>query len=177
MTKQNIRFIYTVHTQWEIKDLLQSIFVGELLCPSRCVWLVSPWISDIPIIDNRSNQCTTIEPDWARKQVLLTDIITKLADLGTIVRVATRQDRHNDRFLSELKRKSNQVDRRIFFYENTILHEKGILGDHYYLSGSMNLTQNGITFSEESLKFITDPSLISENRITFAGRWGDENVC
>lgn len=176
MTKQNIRFIYTVHTQWEIKDLLQSIFMSELISPSKCIWIVSPWISDIQIIDNRSNQCTTIEPDWARKQVLLTDVITKLADLGTVIRIATRRDQHNDRFLSEIQRKSHEFEKRIYFYENTVLHEKGILGDHYYLSGSMNLTQNGITFSEESLQYITDTSMVSENRISFASRWGDEYI-
>jgi hypothetical protein len=176
MIQQNIRFIYSVHTQWEIKDLLQSIFMGELLSPSRCIWLVSPWISDIQIIDNRSNQCTTIEPDWARKQVYLTDLITKLGELGSVIRIATRKDKHNDRFLSELKRKSDKLNKNIFFYENTILHEKGILGDQYYLSGSMNLTQNGIAFTEESLKYITDRSMVSENRITFSSRWGDEQV-
>lgn len=174
--KQKIRFIHTAHTQWEIKDLLQTIFITELIRPSRCIWIVSPWISDIAVIENRANQCSTIEPDWARKRIVLTDVLTKLAELGTVIRIATNSDQHNDRFISELKRKSAQYNEKIFFTERTILHSKGILGDYYYLSGSMNFTQNGITLNEESLQYITDKSMVSENRVTFADSWGDERV-
>ena len=34
----------------EIRELLQGIFTAELLCPSKQLWLVSPWLSDIELL-------------------------------------------------------------------------------------------------------------------------------
>ena len=51
-------------------------------------------------------------------------------------------------------------------------HEKGILGDGYYLSGSMNITRNGISFNEEVLHLFTEPSVVAANRQLFVKRWG-----
>ena len=55
------------------------------------------------------------------------------------------------------------------------LHEKGILADGFYLSGSMNFTFNGISLNEEAVQFTVNPSVIAENRIIFSQRWGGEN--
>ena len=34
----------------EARELLQSIFVAELIRPSRDLWIVSPWLNDIVVI-------------------------------------------------------------------------------------------------------------------------------
>ena len=39
----------------EIRELLEGTFVSELLMPSESVWLVSPWITDIDILDFYTN--------------------------------------------------------------------------------------------------------------------------
>ena len=44
-------------------DLLQMLFLSELLAPSRCLWLVSPWISDIPVIDNRIERLSRLRAE------------------------------------------------------------------------------------------------------------------
>ena len=38
----------------EIRELLESLFAAELLSPSRCLWLVSPWLTDLELLDNRA---------------------------------------------------------------------------------------------------------------------------
>ena len=40
----------------EVRELLQSIFVSELLRPSKEIWLVSPWLSDIEVVDDTAAQ-------------------------------------------------------------------------------------------------------------------------
>ena len=35
-----------------MREVLQLIFASELIQPSRCLWLVSPWLRNIPILDN-----------------------------------------------------------------------------------------------------------------------------
>ncbi len=50
------RFIHSRLSTRHIPDLLQAIFVAELISPSRDIWIISPWISDIPVIDNQTNR-------------------------------------------------------------------------------------------------------------------------
>ena len=50
------RQLHSTPRRYEIPDLLQTIFAALLLSPSRNLWLVSPWISDIPVLDNRTDE-------------------------------------------------------------------------------------------------------------------------
>ncbi len=38
----------------EVRELLETVLVSELIMPSPTIWLVSPWITDLEILDNRS---------------------------------------------------------------------------------------------------------------------------
>ena len=42
----------------EAASLLANLFAAELVSPSECIWLVSPWISDIQILDNEAAPLT-----------------------------------------------------------------------------------------------------------------------
>lgn len=42
MTTTRSRIIHTRASARQVPDLLQMLFTAELLCPSRCLWLVSP---------------------------------------------------------------------------------------------------------------------------------------
>ena len=157
----------------ELRDLLQSLFVGEILLPSRCVWLVSPWISDIPIIDNETNLFSQLAPEWPRGRVSLSQVIVRMLSAGTTVHVATRDDELNRSFLSVLKSLGGEGRLRVHTSED--LHEKGLLGDDFYLSGSMNFTVAGIQINEEVLHLITDPADVAQNRVILTQRWGGES--
>jgi hypothetical protein len=54
------------------------------------------------------------------------------------------------------------------------LHEKGLLGDDFYLSGSMNLTYGGVELLEETVKFDTAPEVVADARLVYYERWGGE---
>ncbi|MNN29548.1 hypothetical protein D3C81_1431590 [compost metagenome] len=56
--------------------------------------------------------------------------------------------------------------------KRSLLHEKGLIGDHFYLNGSMNFTFNGISLNEEMVQLITDHEQIAHNRIAFIEKWG-----
>ena len=64
----------TIHSRAgfsQIPVLLQALFSAELLVPSRRLWLVSPWISDIPILDNTAAGFSMLGPLWGRSWVRL----------------------------------------------------------------------------------------------------------
>ena len=146
---QPTRYIHTKATARQVPDLLQNIFVAELLSPSSCLWLVSPWVSDIPVIDNRTNGFLSFEPRWVRSLVSLSQVLAKLLELGTTVHIATRPDDHNTAFLDRMRRLAEPDGLSFHVHSAEELHEKGILADGFYLSGSMNFTFNGITLNEE----------------------------
>ena len=104
MTTARSRIIHTRASARQVPDLLQAVFTAELLCPSPCLWLVSPWVSDIPVLDNRTNGFLPFEPRWARTQVSLSQALGKLLELGTTIHVATRPDDHNSAFLDRMRR-------------------------------------------------------------------------
>lgn len=166
------RIVHTRASARQVPDLLQVIFAAELVCPSECLWLVSPWVSDIPVVDNRTNGFSALEPKWARTHVSLSQMLGRLLELGTTVHIATRPDDHNEAFLSRMRRIAEPDGLPLHLHTAEELHEKGILGDGYYLSGSMNFTFSGISLNEEAVHYSVDPAFVAENRILIAGRWG-----
>jgi hypothetical protein len=160
----------------EVANLLQSILAAELVAPSSELWLVSPWISDIPVIDNRSAGFSTIEPSWGRRLVLLSEALSTLIKRGTRVVVATRPDEHNDRFLYALRTAaaSAGLSERLLVHQDgrEALHEKGLLGEDYFVSGSMNFTESGIRLNDEALTFEMDESAVAHARLHFRQHYG-----
>lgn len=166
------RVIHTRLSSRQIPDLLQTIFVSELIAPSACLWVVSPWISDIPIINNTTNSFQFLDTSWGRGVVRFSQVLKSLADLGSTIQVATRPDSHNLIFIDRLRSMANAEKIQIHSVET--LHEKGIVGDEFYLGGSMNFTHNGITFNEEAVIYNTDPETVAERRVILKDRWGGE---
>lgn len=162
--------------QDEVKELLQAIFVGEMMSPSRCIWLISPWLSDIPIIDNRAGAFDALDSSWGPRVLRLGEVIARSLRIGTMVVVATRPVPHNRPFLSQLATTASElgVSPALLLSEAEDLHEKGILGDDFYLSGSMNLTFGGVELLEETVKFDTAEEVVAQARLVYFERWGGD---
>jgi phosphatidylserine/phosphatidylglycerophosphate/cardiolipin synthase-like enzyme len=88
------------------------------------------------------------------------------------VHVATREDELNRSFISTLHALGQRDG--LVIHTSEELHEKGILGDHFYLSGSMNFTMAGIRLNEEAAHLVTDPADIAHHKVIFSHRWGGE---
>lgn len=162
--------------QHEVRELLQAVFVGEMLAPSRCLWLVSPWVSDIPIIDNRTGAFDALDSSWGSQALRLGEVLIRSLQIGTTVVIATRPLPHNRPFLSQLASAASDVGASscILLNEAEDLHEKGLLGDDFYLSGSMNLTYGGVELLEETVKFDTAEDVVADAHLVFYERWGGE---
>jgi phosphatidylserine/phosphatidylglycerophosphate/cardiolipin synthase-like enzyme len=170
MTNPPNRQIFSGPRVREIPDLLQSIFAAELLLPSRHLWIVSPWISDIPLIDNEAGAFFSIEPEWPSARIRFSQLLRALIERGAQITIATRDVDHNRIFREALE--SLVSTPHLSFVYSDDLHEKGILGDTFYLSGSMNFTHNGVHVNTEVVHFITDAATIAEAQIAMRERWG-----
>ena len=158
----------------DVADVLQGLFISEVLAPSTTIWLVSPWISDISVIDNTTGTFDAIgDPDWGQRHVRLAEVLGYVLIHGGFVCVATRPDSHNDWFLERLDRQiTRSAGSRLTVMRRDELHEKGLLGDHYHVGGSMNFTYGGITVLDEAVRVTTDPNAIAQARLEYHARWG-----
>jgi hypothetical protein len=41
------------------------------------------------------------------------------------------------------------------------MHEKGLIGDHFYLRGSMNFTYSGVNLNDEHVELTTEPEQVA----------------
>ncbi len=168
---KTVRRIFQTKTtsQGEIKELLQMVFATELLTPSDEIFLVSPWISDIVIIDNRMGGFDALNPEWKGREIRLTEVLIQLMSIGSKIFIISRPDPHNDTFLNRIGSLTeetgltNKIETKIV----PELHTKGILTNHGVLDGSMNITYNGIAINDEYISFNINKEQIAESKINF----------
>jgi phosphatidylserine/phosphatidylglycerophosphate/cardiolipin synthase-like enzyme len=167
----NRQFFQTANDSRNVmSEILQLIFSAELVSPSRCVWIVSPWLRDIPILDNSTGAYISVCPEFPQTQIALSKVVAVLIDRGTQVVIATRPDGGNRQVLDgvPLETRSDQL----VFHERAELHAKGIIGDRFALSGSMNLTFNGLERLTEMVSYQTDRNEVEALRLTFRAEYG-----
>jgi hypothetical protein len=155
-----------------IRDLLQSLFITELLRPSSCLWLAFGWISDIEVVDNRARQFAALQPDWPASWIRLSHLMTALVEAGGKIALVLRDIDHNRHFIDAIKPMRDRFPDQVKVAMGGDVHEKGIVGDDFLLSGSMNLTYNGVTVNDEHLTLRTDMASVQEWRLALEQKWG-----
>lgn len=159
----------------EAADLLAGLFSAELCHPSKCLWLVSPWISDVELLDNSTGSFDALAR-FGKRRVRLAEILAALASSGTHLVVGTTTDEHNTRFLNRLKTLAEdlRVEEKFTIAIDTSdnLHTKALTGDDFALAGSMNITFNGIQVREELIDLRTDEAFVAQARMDAFDRFG-----
>jgi hypothetical protein len=154
-----------------IRDLLQSLFVAELISPSPKLWLFFAWISDVEIIDNSARQFAALEPDWPAAPIRLSEVLRALLSRGVRLHLVIREHGHNDYFIARLQTLRARYGDLVKWTIEKNFHAKGLLGADYFLSGSMNLTLNGISINGEHLVLRTDPAAVAEQFLQLETQW------
>ena len=153
-----------------IRELLQMMFLGELLAPGgERAWLVSPWISNVVLFDNRAGGFGSINPEWSSREIRLTEVLRDLMARGTALGIATSLDDHNDPLIDALVMAADEggLTDKLCIVRREHLHIKGVLLKRGLLTGSMNLTYNGLELNDEMVVYDTTPKTLAEARINF----------
>ena len=154
-------------------DLLQSLFLAELLYPSSRIWISSPWITDFTLIDNSSRQFNALVADWPAAPIRFSAVVRELLERGAEIVIITSHDQKNNDFLSRVEEmRLIYADRVRIFRENAV-HEKRVLTDHFTLDGSMNLTFQGVNHNQEYLAYRWQAEAISEKQMVMESHWGN----
>lgn len=154
-----------------VRDLFQSLFAAELLKPSEKLWLFFAWITDIEILDNSARQFAALQPDWPASSIRLSVVLDSLLVRGANIRLIMREHGHNELFAGRLSELKGLHGGQIRWIVEKDFHAKGLLGDDFFLSGSMNLTMNGISVNGEHVILRCDPAVVAEQRVELETQW------
>ena len=154
----------------EVKELLVSVCTAELVVPSKEIWLTSPWLSDVPLLDNRAGAFRGLGSGWARQEVTLFRVLAELVRRRSRLVITTRPFNNWEKYKRRLADFVGEgpAKGRLFWLEpREELHTKGLIGDGYVISGSMNFTYNGINILDEGLIYETRRAQVAEHRVNF----------
>jgi phosphatidylserine/phosphatidylglycerophosphate/cardiolipin synthase-like enzyme len=101
----------------------------------------------------------------------LSQVLGALLARGTHVKLVIREHGHNDYFIARLQHLKERFGDQLKWVVEREFHAKGLLGDDYFLSGSMNLTFSGISVNGEHLILRTDPAAIAEQAEQLDLQW------
>ena len=154
--------------QSAIADLLTVAFSGELLRPSKRLTLVSPYMSDFPVLDNGTESFSSLDPAWPATTIPMTWVLRSMLGRGSEVRVACQHGRRQDQFVRSLFEFAERDDTlellkvHQFDKSGPLSHEKALIADRWALHGSMNFTFSGVELNGELVTLTTDPNRIAE---------------
>lgn len=161
-----------------MQDVLQSLLLAELVSPSSELWLLSAWVSDMEVIDNRARAFSGIRPDWPSSRIRLSKIIEALVICGTEVCVVMRDVDYNSPFhwvLKEIQRsipQKHSMPGKLGIAVGETAHEKSIVGEDFIFGGSMNLTKTGMTSNDEHMLLRVDSTVAAHRRLDLRRHWG-----
>jgi len=153
----------------KIDRLLSDVLLSELLTPSEDLWLVSPWLSDIEVIDNTGGTYDAAFEHPMNRTYFFSEILALLTGMGSKLRVVTRPGNGAD-FLNRLQAAAQPENLRIVGDKD--IHEKTFCGSDWQITGSMNYTFNGMHKNDERSSYRIDPAAAALTRVEFTHRFG-----
>jgi len=148
-----------------LKDCLTSILALEATRPSDEVYIISPWMSNSPVVDNTGDNFSALFPFANSRIVYLADMLMTFAWAGSKVRlISNLDDPRTSDFLHLL---GDSIEYKML-QDN---HEKGMITSNFYLHGSMNFTYSGININGESIRITTEGPEVSKAMLAVRERW------
>lgn len=153
----------------QLKEVLGNLLVGLILCPDE-IWMVSPWVTDFQLLDNRAGDWNSIQPDWGARFINLSELLILAVDSGCKLHLVTTRDEINLGFVKKMTVGVHNSENFNLLYSNE-LHTKGLLCSTFFLSGSMNFTYSGANRNDEHVLLITNENSINEAKWEFEDRY------
>lgn len=149
-----------------IKEVLSGMLMGEILHP-REMWLVSAWVSDFELLDNRSGAWDLLNPSWGHRMVTFFEMLETAVSNGCHLNVVVKKHESNLKPVTQLNKRLGRFT-TYRLEETQKLHTKGLLTKHAFLGGSMNFTYSGTNRNEEMMIFDRDPNVLANTGLEFS---------
>lgn len=166
-------FLHGPLGQRHLREVLSGIMVGLFIKPER-IWLVSPWVSDFPVLDNRTGNWDAVNPSWGNREISFLELLADVVNSGCALRLVIHDDGKSKSFIKQFEnRLLKEADYK--YLDSQSLHTKGLLTNHVFLKGSMNYTYHGANLNDEVLELTNDGTMISEALLEFEDRYNFED--
>jgi phosphatidylserine/phosphatidylglycerophosphate/cardiolipin synthase-like enzyme len=149
----------------ELSEALEALLVSELVRPGRRLLIVSPWMTDFPVLDNRHAKYLALQPAWVAAWVPFSSVIRELLSRGTAVSIACGLGRRESESIAQIQdgAQADGASERLFVHRlprshRVFSHEKALVADTWAIYGSMNLTYSGVTMNGELVTVTSDPT-------------------
>jgi len=164
------RIIRSHGGSYALLDALASLFILEAMQPGTELYLISPWLSNSRIIENSYGRVGQVFPFLNGDMVYLADFLSTCAWRGCKVRlICNPEHRITMDFIRSL---GANIETRVL----TDNHEKGLIGSHFYIHGSMNFTYHGIYINGESVRITTDTAEVNSALLSARMRWEESEA-
>ena len=137
------RSVNTSSVQFE--KIFESFMLLELHKPSKSIWLVTNWINDIAVLDNRVGRLKTNRQHLENQYIHLSDLFFQLLGSSTC-NLIIRDTPHNEEFLHTMNKKlehSKERKQRLRIKRCETIKEGMFLGERFCITGSMEWTFDG----------------------------------
>jgi len=148
-------------------ELIQSMLATELLQPSPELWIVSPWITNINVIDNSGRRFGYLDSRWEQGPVTLAKYLNTFIERDKKFIAVMNEDSHNLAFIGALEALGLAEHPNVTLIKTPSIHAKGIVTHHFSLTGSMNITYSGVNLNAERIVYTTDQSQVHETLAQF----------
>jgi phosphatidylserine/phosphatidylglycerophosphate/cardiolipin synthase-like enzyme len=155
----------------QLKETLSDLLISLIISPDD-LWLVSPWVSDFDLLDNRCGDWNTIDPRWGARYVRFSELLAAAIDAGCNLKSVTNSHKMNQRFFDQIISNLHS-DRSPAWFVKDSLHTKGLLCSRFFLAGSMNFTYNGTHNNDERIQLMIDEDAITEAKIEFERQYSE----
>ena len=152
-------------------DCFLSLLVLETLCPSKEIYVTSPWVHDIEFQGyNSLSSLIDLFPNISSDRLYLSDILNMWAWQGSKVHIMCKSGITKNTEL--LQRLLPEIARRRLGNQ----HEKLLVTSTFCISGSMNFTNQGLHVNGEKVDFSTDAHEVAEAMLSAKMRWEEAVV-
>lgn len=156
----------------ELSDVLQSVLSIELMAPSPVIWLISPYVTDLPVLDNTARQFSSLQPEWSQSMIRLSEVLRAFAERDAEVRLITSTKTASATFLQKMRAAEAELPEKIKVdVSDQDIHEKGLLTGRFHLAGSFNFTVSGVRKRRERARLTTVEADLARARIEFLEEW------
>jgi len=153
----------------QIKEVISSMLISEIMNPKE-IWLVSAWVSNFDLLDNRAGAWDILNHSWGHRVIPFFEVLESVVSSGCKVNVVIKDHETNCSALNHLRNAlSSYHNFQILLTDD--LHTKGLLTNDAFLSGSMNFTYSGTNRNDEMMTFERSDSVVANTFLHFSSSY------
>tara|TARA_Y100000590_G_scaffold131347_1_gene150073 strand:- start:7279 stop:7812 length:534 start_codon:yes stop_codon:yes gene_type:complete len=165
-------FLHEKTGREELRTVLSNLLISLIIRPDKVCWLVTPWVTDFQLLDNRAGEWNTIQSSWESRYINFSELMIAAVTMGCNLKLITSDSVINTPFIEKLnlgiEDKSRYSLSRI---DENVIHTKGLLCSSFFLTGGMNFTYWGTNKRDDLMTLKINPEDLKQAKLEFEAKY------